>query len=94
MTDGLYKCYPRPPPESFHRICERRKSPHRKQTLWRRFAIDYAMNRTKTEQAVFEDTIGCTNENAYADMVLESKKRFHKMGGVEGYHLVQDFCRR
>ena len=27
-------------------------------------AIDYAMNRTKTEQAVFEDTIGCTNENA------------------------------
>ena len=28
-------------------------------------AIDYAMNRTKTEQAVFEDTIGCTNENAY-----------------------------
>ena len=23
-------------------------------------AIDYAMNRTKTEQAVFEDTIGCT----------------------------------
>lgn len=32
-------------------------------------AIDYAMNRTKTEQAVFEDTIGCTNENAYADMV-------------------------
>ena len=46
-------------------------------------AIDYAMNRTKTEQAVFEDTIGCTNENAYADMVA-TKKRFHKMGGVEG----------
>lgn len=38
-------------------------------------AIDYAMNRTKTEQAVFEDTIGCTNENAYADMVA-TKKRF------------------
>ena len=42
-------------------------------------AIDYAMNRTKTEQAVFEDTIGCTNENAYEDM-LTTKKRFHKMG--------------
>ena len=54
-------------------------------------AIDYAMNRTKTEQAVFEDTIGCTNENAYADMVA-TKKRFHKMGGVEGYHLVQSFA--
>ena len=38
-------------------------------------AIDYAMNRTKTEQAVFEDTIGCTNENAYEDM-LTTKKRF------------------
>ena len=49
------------------------------------------MNRTKTEQAVFEDTIGCTNENAYADMVA-TKKRFHKMGGVEGYHLVQSFA--
>ena len=54
-------------------------------------AIDYAMNRTKTEQAVFEDTIGCINENAYADMVA-TKKRFHKMGGVEGYHLVQSFA--
>ena len=54
-------------------------------------AIDYAMNRTKTEQAVFEDTIGCTNENAYEDM-LATKKRFHKMGGVEGYHLVQSFA--
>lgn len=36
-------------------------------------AIDYAMNRTKTEQAVFEDTIGCTNENAYADMVATKR---------------------
>ena len=54
-------------------------------------AIDYAMNRTKTEQAVFEDTIGCTNENAYEDM-LATKRRFHKMGGVEGYHLVQSFA--
>ena len=51
-------------------------------------AIDYAMNRTKTEQAVFEDTIGCTNENAYEDM-LATKKRFHKMGGVEGYHSLE-----
>ena len=47
-------------------------------------AIDYAMNRTKTEQAVFEDTIGCTNENAYEDMVA-TKRRFHKMSGVEGW---------
>ena len=43
------------------------------------------------DRAVFEDTIGCTNENAYEDM-LTTKKRFHKMGGVEGYHLVQSFA--
>ena len=36
-------------------------------------AIDYAMNRTKTEQAVFEDTIGCTNENAYEDMLTTKR---------------------
>lgn len=90
MTDGLYKCYPRPPPGPFHRICERqRKTTQKADSL--EAAIDYAMNRTKTEQAVFEDTIGCTNENAYEDM-LTTKKRFHKMGGVEGYHLVQSFA--
>ena len=27
-------------------------------------AIDYALNREKTEQAYFEDAIGCTLENA------------------------------
>ena len=41
-------------------------------------AIDYAMNRTKTEQAVFEDTIGCTNENAYgAFQALNPYRRLH-----------------
>ena len=45
---------------------------HRKQTL--EAAIDYAMNRTKTEYMVFEDTIGCTNEmHAYADMVQQKE---------------------
>ena len=33
-------------------------------------AIDYALNREKTEQTIFEDAMGCTCENAYADMVL------------------------
>ena len=28
-------------------------------------AIDYALNRDKTEQMVFEDAFGCTCENAY-----------------------------
>ena len=54
-------------------------------------AIDYALNRDKTETVVFEDAIGCTCEGAYEDMVA-TKRRFHKMGGVEGYHLVQSFA--
>lgn len=56
-------------------------------------AIDYALNREKTEETIFEDAIGCTCENAYADMV-KTKERFHKKEGVQGYHLVQSLCRR
>lgn len=54
-------------------------------------AIDYAMNRDKTESVIFEDAIGCTCGNAFADMV-DTKKRFHKEGGVQGYHLIQSFA--
>ena len=56
-----------------------------------REAIDYAMNREKTEQTYFEDAIGCTLENAYEDM-LATKKLFHKTDKVQGYHLVQSFA--
>ena len=54
-------------------------------------AIEYALNRDKTEKTVFEDAIGCTCEDAYADMVA-TKRRFHKMDGVQGYHLIQSFA--
>ncbi len=54
-------------------------------------AVDYAFNREKTEETIFEDAMGCTCENAYADMV-KTKERFHKKGGVQGYHLVQSFA--
>lgn len=54
-------------------------------------AVDYALNREKTEQTTFEDSIGCTCASAYADMVA-TKKRFHKTGGVQGYHLIQSFA--
>ncbi len=65
------------------------KSPDSAGTL--KEAIDYAMNRDKTESMVFEDTIGCTCENAFSDMAA-TKKRFHKEGGVQGYHLIQSFA--
>lgn len=54
-------------------------------------AIAYAMNLEKTETAVFEDSIGCTCVCAFADMAA-TKGRFHKMGGVQGYHLIQSFA--
>lgn len=54
-------------------------------------AIDYALNREKTERAYFEDAIGCTLENTYEDMV-STKKQFHKTDKVQGFHLVQSFA--
>lgn len=54
-------------------------------------AVDYAMNREKTELAIYEDSIGCTCDSAFADMVA-TKKRFHKLDGVQGYHLIQSFA--
>lgn len=53
-------------------------------------AVDYALNRDKTEQDLFEDALGCTCATAYEDMKA-TKERWHKQGGVEGYHLVQSF---
>ena len=50
------------------------------------------MNQDKTERSVFEDAIGCVCETAYQDMVA-TKKRYHKMDGVQGYHLVQSFVK-
>ena len=49
------------------------------------------MNREKTELAVYEDSIGCTCDSAFSDMVA-TKKRFHKLEGVQGYHLIQSFA--
>jgi len=52
--------------------------------------IEYAFSRDKTETTLFESAIGCSNENAYQEMTA-AKQRFHKEGGVQGYHLVQSF---
>ena len=54
-------------------------------------ALDYAANRDKTEQSCFESSDACTLETAFADM-RQTKERWHKSGGVQGYHLVQSFA--
>ena len=53
--------------------------------------LDYAANRDKTEQSCFESSYACTLETAFADM-RQTKERWHKSGGVQGYHLVQSFA--
>ena len=54
-------------------------------------ALDYAANRDKTEQSCFESSYACTLETAFSDM-RQTKERWHKSGGVQGYHLVQSFA--
>ena len=54
-------------------------------------ALDYAANRDKTEQSCFESSYACTLETAFADM-RQTKERWHKLDGVQGYHLVQSFA--
>ena len=56
-------------------------------------ALDYAANRDKTEQSCFESSYACTLETAFSDM-RQTKERWHKLGGVQGYHLVQSFAAR
>ena len=54
-------------------------------------AVDYALNRAKTEQDLFESAIACTCKTAFEDM-CQVKEMWHKTGGVEGFHLVQSFA--
>ena len=54
-------------------------------------AVDYALNRDKTESVCFETGLSCLCETAFADM-RANNLRWHKEGGVQGYHLVQSFA--
>ena len=53
--------------------------------------MDYALNRDKIEQDVFQSAISCTCDTAFEDM-CQIKKIWHKEGGVQGFHLVQSFA--
>ncbi|BEI75640.1 hypothetical protein Rumi1_14380 [[Ruminococcus] torques] len=76
MVDGIYQCPPRPPPGAFHRLCEDRTKTTKSAGSLEE-AIDYACNREKTEETIFEDAMGCTCENAYADMVKTKERLSH-----------------
>ena len=52
--------------------------------------IEYAVNKSKTEQRLFQESLNCTIDNAYNEM-MDSKRRWQKTGGVVGYHFIQSF---
>lgn len=56
-----------------------------------RSILGEAMNQSHTEQDLFQTGLGCTLESPFADM-LAVKAQWRKLGGVEGYHLVQSFA--
>lgn len=55
-------------------------------------AIDYALNRDKTEQDFFETGINCDIKDAWRDM-LSTKRRWGKARRKrQGYHIIQSFA--
>ena len=54
-------------------------------------AVDYALNKDKTERDLFCSAIGCTLDSAFKDM-CQIKRMWHKEKGVQGFHLVQSFA--
>lgn len=54
--------------------------------------IEYVVNRSKTEQRLFETAINCQSpQTAYREMCA-TKERWRKTGGVLGYHFIQSFA--
>lgn len=56
-----------------------------------RDAVDYALNREKTESDCFETGLSCVCETAFEDM-RDTVQRWQQTEGVQGYHLVQSFA--
>ena len=53
--------------------------------------VDEALNRDRSEQDLFLSSVGCTTDSAFADM-CRVKQMWHKVKGVQGFHLVQSFA--
>lgn len=67
-----------------------KKSSRRENEENLRAILGEAMNQSHTEQDLFQTGLGCTLGSPFADMKAV-KAQWHKLGGVEGYHLVQSF---
>ena len=55
-------------------------------------AIDYALDRAKTERVCYETAINCSRDRVYQDM-LDTKRRWGKESRKrKGYHIIQSFA--
>lgn len=55
-------------------------------------ALDYALNRDKTERTCFETAINCDREQVFDDM-MATKRRWGKENRIrKGYHIIQSFA--
>lgn len=68
-----------------------KKSSRRENAENLRSILAEAMNQDHTEQDLFQTGLGCTLGSPFEDMKAV-KAQWHKLGGVEGYHLVQSFA--
>ena len=55
-------------------------------------AIDYAMNRAKTERACYESAINCDKARAYEDMLATKQRWGKEYRKRKGYHIIQSFA--
>ena len=54
-------------------------------------AVDYVLDRGKTERVCFETAINCGRDTAYQDM-MQTARRWGKQNRVrKGYHVIQSF---
>lgn len=54
--------------------------------------VRYIVNPEKTEQSFFTAVLNCSNpEHAFREMT-ETKRRWQKTDGVQGYHFIQSFA--
>lgn len=54
--------------------------------------ITYITNPEKTEQSFFVSTINCLTPESVYDEMMNTKIRFGKTDGVQGFHIIQSFA--
>lgn len=53
--------------------------------------IEYARNAEKTEKHIYETALNCFSASTTYSEMQRTKEKWHKTGGVLGYHFIQSF---